>query len=289
MPGMQSMHTHFKSLLLLLVGFIFAAGLQYAAAAWTNPTASPPNNNTPPPVNVGTVDQVKDAGLSVNTLYVDGQSSFANTLDMNSNRILNLAAPTSANDAARMSYVNTEDDAVRAYTDAKVAAPAVNIDMGGFLISNLGAPTSGNDAARKTYVDSKVSTPGTSIDMGGNRITSLGAPSSSGDAATRGYVDGEVAGIDVGDGVMYLRAVSPNTPASCPSGWSSADYTSVGAGSSNNNVRTCYTSNACRVMYLRSLTSSTPAGCPSGWSAADYQTEATGGTNNNVRTCYICN
>ncbi len=53
------------------VGVTFAS---MAAIAWTGPTQSPPSGNVSAPINVGTIDQVKNAGLSVNALAVFGNS-----------------------------------------------------------------------------------------------------------------------------------------------------------------------------------------------------------------------
>ena len=44
--------------------------------AWTGPTAVPPGNNVSAPINVGTTDQLKKAGLGVYSLAVFGNSSF---------------------------------------------------------------------------------------------------------------------------------------------------------------------------------------------------------------------
>ncbi len=54
--------------------FIASAILLAASVlqAWTGPTTAPPGNNVPAPINVGTSDQSKDAGLSVNALTVFG-------------------------------------------------------------------------------------------------------------------------------------------------------------------------------------------------------------------------
>lgn len=56
---------------------IIVAGLciGFSVVAWTGPTSAPPNNNVSAPVNVGTTDQVKNAGLSVNALAVFGNSA----------------------------------------------------------------------------------------------------------------------------------------------------------------------------------------------------------------------
>lgn len=59
----------------IILTVILAVGISLAHAAWTGPTQSPPEGNTPPPVNVGTTDQVKDAGLGVDVLAVYGNAS----------------------------------------------------------------------------------------------------------------------------------------------------------------------------------------------------------------------
>ena len=54
----------------MFIGLLAATAL----SAWTGPTAAPPTNNVAAPINVGTTDQVKDAGLSLNSLLVSGNS-----------------------------------------------------------------------------------------------------------------------------------------------------------------------------------------------------------------------
>src|SRR3989338_9556697 len=58
----------FSTLFLLFIGLLAATALQ----AWTGPTATAPAGNVAAPINVGTTDQVKDAGISVNSLAVFG-------------------------------------------------------------------------------------------------------------------------------------------------------------------------------------------------------------------------
>lgn len=48
--------------------------------AWTGPSASAPSSNASAPVNVGTTDQVKNAGLSLNALAVFGTGYIQNKL-----------------------------------------------------------------------------------------------------------------------------------------------------------------------------------------------------------------
>ena len=58
----------FSLLFLAFIGLLAATALQ----AWTGPTATAPAGNVAAPINVGTTDQVKDAGISVNSLAVFG-------------------------------------------------------------------------------------------------------------------------------------------------------------------------------------------------------------------------
>ena len=55
-----------------------------AVSAWTPPPENPPSGNVPAPINVGTIDQVKSAGLGLNALAVFGNAILSGT-----NRYLN--------------------------------------------------------------------------------------------------------------------------------------------------------------------------------------------------------
>ena len=75
----QKMKTSYKQLTenfrVILLALLLAAGISYVYA-WTGPTQAPPNGNVSAPINVGVIDQIKDAGLGVNVLAVFGQGSF---------------------------------------------------------------------------------------------------------------------------------------------------------------------------------------------------------------------
>jgi hypothetical protein len=68
---------------ILSIIFTLALSVNYLFAAWTGPTAPPPGNNTPTPVNVGTVNQVKDGSLGLNGLSVFGSGYFQNRVGIN--------------------------------------------------------------------------------------------------------------------------------------------------------------------------------------------------------------
>ena len=70
------------------------------AYAWTAPTQSPPNGNVAAPVNVGSVDQVKSAGLGVTNLIAnqicfgaDCRSSWQNLVANTLNAAVSVTAP----------------------------------------------------------------------------------------------------------------------------------------------------------------------------------------------------
>lgn len=67
-------------LFILIAVLAIALSVNFIYAAWTGPTQAPPGGNTPTPVNVGTFNQVKDAGLGLNALSVFGNSYFQETV-----------------------------------------------------------------------------------------------------------------------------------------------------------------------------------------------------------------
>ncbi|MBI4088458.1 hypothetical protein HY418_03735 [Candidatus Kaiserbacteria bacterium] len=74
----------------LALGFLLGAIVFIATSlvlAWTGPTSAPPNGNVSAPINVGTTDQVKDAGLALNRLAV-----FGNAILSGASRYLNFGA-----------------------------------------------------------------------------------------------------------------------------------------------------------------------------------------------------
>ena len=64
------------ALKVIFPALILAFGISYVSAAWVGPTATAPDNNVAAPINIGSVDQIKSAGLGVDTLAVFGQGSF---------------------------------------------------------------------------------------------------------------------------------------------------------------------------------------------------------------------
>ena len=68
----------------IILALLLAFSVSYVFAAWSGPTATPPDGNTDAPVNVGIVDQIKDAGLGVNVLSVFGRGLFSGEMQIDS-------------------------------------------------------------------------------------------------------------------------------------------------------------------------------------------------------------
>lgn len=61
----------------IILALALSVGASYIYA-WTGPTATAPGGNVPAPINVGSVDQVKTAGLGLNSLLVNGPIQIKN-------------------------------------------------------------------------------------------------------------------------------------------------------------------------------------------------------------------
>jgi hypothetical protein len=114
---------------------------------------------------------------------------------MGTNKITGMGDPTSAQDAATKTYVDTADALKLNLTGGTLSGA---LAMGTSKITGMGDPTNAQDAATKTYVDTADAlklnlTGGTmsgAIAMGTNKITGLGTPTADTDASTKVYVDG---------------------------------------------------------------------------------------------------
>jgi len=76
------MKKHITKFLILTIILTAALSVNYLFAAWVGPTQAPPGGNTSTPIHVGSTNQVKDGGLSVNALSVFGGGWFQGGLDV---------------------------------------------------------------------------------------------------------------------------------------------------------------------------------------------------------------
>ena len=131
-------------------------------------------------------------------IYVrtDGNSTITSDMDFNSHKIINLAEPTSAHDAATKNYVDTHSSGGGGGTITS------DLDLNTHKLINVVNPTNLQDAATKNYVDASTSqyvkTDGSStisgnIDLNSHKLVNVVNPTSSQDVTTKAYVDGKIA------------------------------------------------------------------------------------------------
>lgn len=173
--------------------------------------------------------------LSQTALRLSG-GTMTGILDMDSNPITGLDAPSSNDEPATKAYVDSiESDVSGAIStlDSKVSTNENDIsslqssklnksgdtmsgalNMGNKQIKQLATPSASSDSATKGYVDTETAknlskSGGTLqgvLNMGSNKIENCATPSASNDVATKGYVDSELVG---GPTIVHLDPV-PN-------------------------------------------------------------------------------
>ena len=148
------------------------------------------------------------------------------TLNMNSNKITNLASPTADVDAATKAYADSAKAAIGLTGDTlaggvtkssigRLGQQTQNLDMGTNRVTNMAAPTQGFDAVTLTYFNAgiaaakeasfltgtvlagnivesslqKLGDQAENLNMGAFRITNMGTPQFDDNAATKAYVD----------------------------------------------------------------------------------------------------
>ena len=146
------------------------------------------------------------AGNLTGNVASSGTSTFAaitmsGAIAMGTSKITGLGDPTSAQDAATKTYVDTADSLKLNLTGGTMSGA---IAMGTSKITGVGNPTLAQDVATKTYVDTADAlklnlTGGTmsgAIAMGTSKITGVGDPTAAQDVATKYYVDNLSQGLD---------------------------------------------------------------------------------------------
>jgi len=121
-------------------------------------------NPTGPSAGTSLLIQTDPNGLgNIDSFEVDANKNTSyHELDINNNKIVNLAAPTSASDATNKNYVDGVDNnlqnQITNLQNDKLNRDGTqtmtgNLNLDSNKIINLAAPTLANDAATKTYVD----------------------------------------------------------------------------------------------------------------------------------------
>jgi hypothetical protein len=165
-----------------------------------------------------TASTISDFDTQVRTSRLDQMAAPTGSVSLNSQKITNLATPTSNADASTKLYVDTQinnlidgapstldtlNEIAAALADTANFSDTVvlkagstmtgNLAMGTNKVTGLGTPTSNTDAATKAYADTMLPLAGGTmtgaIAMGTNKITGLGTPTANTDAVTKAYAD----------------------------------------------------------------------------------------------------
>ena len=199
-----------------------------------------------------TASTISDFDTQVRTSRLDQMAAPTGSVSLNSQKITNLATPTSNTDASTKLYVDTQinnlidgapstldtlNEIAAALADTANFSDTVvlkagstmtgNLAMGTNKVTGLGTPTSNTDAATKAYADTMLPLAGGTmtgaIAMGTNKITGLGTPTSNTDAATKAYADA------IGTAVAADAASAAASAASAAASYDSFDDRYLGA------------------------------------------------------------
>lgn len=136
------------------------------------------------PVSGGVVVGTNESQTLLNKTLGSG-TSLSDDLDAGTtNKIVNLADPTDAQDAATKNYVDTE---IEAHSDLTTGVHGVNGDV-------VGTDNSQTLTNKNLGTNTSLSA---DLDADGYKITGLGTPTDANDAATKGYVDSVAEGLHV--------------------------------------------------------------------------------------------
>ncbi len=202
-----------------------------------------------------TASTISDFDTQVRTSRLDQMAAPTGSVSLNSQKITNLATPTSNADASTKLYVDTQinnlidgapstldtlNEIAAALADTANFSDTVvlkagstmtgNLAMGTNKVTGLGTPTSNTDAATKAYADTMLPLAGGTmtgaIAMGTNKITGLGTPTSNTDAATKAYADA------IGTAVAADAAAAAASASAAAASYDSFDDRYLGAKSS---------------------------------------------------------
>jgi hypothetical protein len=131
---------------------------------------------------------VSDFDTQVRTSRLDQMAIPTAALNLNSQKITSLAAPTAATDAATKAYsearsnhtgtqlaatISDFDTQVRTSRLDQMAIPTAALNLNSQKITSLATPTAGTDAATKAYADGLLTGTGYSANVGNGTLTTI--------------------------------------------------------------------------------------------------------------------
>lgn len=121
-------------------------------------------------------------------------------VNLNSQKITNLAVGTLASDAIAKSQLDAVVTSITGYRLDQFAAPTASVNFGGQKLTNLATPLAADQAVNKAYADAittsitgyrldQFAAPTGSVSLGSQKITNLATPTLATDASTKAYAD----------------------------------------------------------------------------------------------------
>jgi hypothetical protein len=104
--------------------------------------------------NTQLASTISNFDTQVRTSRLDQMAAPTAAVSANSQKITNLATPTTTGDAANKQYCDAITTSIPTYRLDQFAAPTAAVSMGSQRLINLGAPVSANDAIRLTDLQS---------------------------------------------------------------------------------------------------------------------------------------
>lgn len=137
-----------------------------------------------------TTSVITDFNAAVTAFRLDEFALPTSSVNLNSQKIINLAIPTLGTDAANKNYVDGKTITLTGAVTGSGVLGSIATTLTNIVTSQI----SNFNAAVTAFRLDQFATPTSAVSMGGQKITNLATPTVTTDAATKAYVDGVAGG-----------------------------------------------------------------------------------------------